>query len=292
MTRGGIGMKNMLRAGVVGLAAASLSAAAAEGTGADAPAMDHGAMAGMGHGSMQGGEAPADARDPHAYAEGADFGAIPRPRLSDEHRFGTLLVDQMESVWSHDGSGLSYNVQAWYGRDYDRLVFKAEGEADDGRLQEGRTELLWGHAIASYWDVQLGARYDSGVGPDRSWLAFGVQGLAPYWFEVEATGYVGEGGRTAARFEAEYELLLTQKLILQPRLEANVYGRRDEARGIGSGLSELAAGLRLRYEFTRQFAPYLGLEWAGKFGETADLARAEGERTKEPLWVAGLRMWF
>lgn len=285
-------MKHWLRAGVVVLAATSLSVAAAEGTGADAPAMDHGAMGEMENGSMQGGEAPADARDPHAYAEGADFGAIPRPRLADEHRFGSLLIDRLESVWSRDGNGVDYDVQAWYGRDYDRLVFKAEGEADHGRLQKGRTELLWGHAIASYWDTQLGVRQDSGVDPDRGWLAFGVQGLAPYWFEVDATAYVGEGGRTAARFDAEYELLLTQKLILQPHIEANLYGRRDKAQGIGSGLSEVAAGLRLRYEITRQFAPYLGVEWAGKFGETRDLAQEAGEHAEETGLVAGLRMWF
>ncbi|HRP96233.1 MAG TPA: copper resistance protein B [Rhodocyclaceae bacterium] len=285
-------MSSYLQAGVAALAAANLSTAAAEGAGADAPTMDHGAMAGMQHGSMHGGEAPADARDPHAYAEGADFGAIPRPRLSDEHRFGSLLVDRLESVRSRDENGVGYDLQGWYGRDYDRLVVKAEGEAVDGRLQEGRTELLWGHAIASYWDAQLGVRYDSGLGPDRGWLAFGVQGLAPYWFEVEAFAYVGQSGRTALRFDAEYELLLTQKLILQPRIEANLYGRRDEALGIGSGLSEVAAGLRLRYEFTRQFGPYVGFEWAGKFGETADLARVEGERTKTPRVVAGVRMWF
>ena len=127
---------------------------------------------------------------------------------------------------------------------------------------------------------------------NRTWAAFGIQGLAPYWFELDLTGYVGEEGRTALRLSAEYELLLTQRLVLQPRLEANLYGKSDEARGIGSGLSDAVAGLRLRYEVNRQFAPYVGVEWASKFGQTADLAKAEGNPRSETLWVAGVRFWF
>ncbi|MBT8128902.1 MAG: copper resistance protein B, partial [Gammaproteobacteria bacterium] len=128
--------------------------------------------------------------------------------------------------------------------------------------------------------------------PDRAWLAFGVQGLAPYWFELDAAAYIGEAGRTAFTLEAEYELLLTQKLILQPRIETNWYGKRDAARGLGDGLSDLSAGLRLRYEIRREFAPYLGVEWARKFGETEDFARAAGLDPDETRFVAGLRFWF
>ncbi|MBN8761920.1 MAG: copper resistance protein B [Thiobacillus sp.] len=249
--------------------------------------------------NMQGGTAPPDARDPHAYSGDytLDSGkyALPGPRqlrLADEHSFGSLLVDRLERVYTRDRNATAYEAQAWFGRDYDRLVIKAEGEYGQGKLQEARTELLWGHAIATFWDTQLGVRYDSGEGPDRGWLAFGVQGLAPYWFEVDAAAYVGDKGRTAFRLGAEYELLLTQKLVLQPRLEINAYGKSDEALGIGSGLSDGVAGLRLRYEFTRQFAPYVGVERAGKFGKTADLARAAGEKTDETRWVAGVRFWF
>jgi len=263
-------------------------------TAGEVPAMDHSEM------SMQGGSAPPDARDPHAYSGGYTLGsgpyALPGPRvlrLSDEHNFGTLRVDRLERVHARDGdNATAYEIQGWYGRDYNRLVVKAEGDVARGKLQEARTELLWGHAIATFWDTQLGVRYDSGVGPDRGWLAFGVQGLAPYWFEVDAAAYVGDKGRTAFRLGAEYELLLTQKLVLQPRLEINAYGKNDEALGIGSGLAEGAAGLRLRYEFTRQFAPYVGVERAGKLGKTADLARIEGEKTAETRWVAGVRFWF
>jgi copper resistance protein B len=212
--------------------------------------------------------------------------------MGDVHNFYGLLVDRLERVRTRDNASTEYDLQAWYGRDYDRVVLKAEGERDGGRLQEARTELLWGHAVAAYWDTQLGLRYDGGTEPSRQWLAFGVQGLAPYWFELETTAYFGEQGRTALRFAAEYELLLTQKLILQPRLETNLYGKRDEARALGHGLSDLVAGVRLRYEIRREFAPYVGIERSGKFGGTADFARADGKQTMETRVVAGLRFWF
>lgn len=253
--------------------------------------MQHGDSGGD-HGAMQGGSAPPDARDPHAYSGGQTFGAIPRPRLGDEHNFASLLVDRLEYVQGRNNSFMAYDAQAWFGRDYDRAVLKAEGEIDGGRIEEARTELLWGHAVASFWDLQLGLRYDSGDGPDRKWLAFGMQGLAPYWFEVDAAAYVGENGRTALRLEGEYELLLTQKLVLQPRIEANFYGKSDPLREIGSGLSNASIGLRLRYEFKREIAPYIGVQWVRKFGGTADFARADGERTRDTQWVAGLRFWF
>lgn len=281
-----------------------------------APAAPAGEMSGMDHGSasaappaagatdhgdmkMQGGPAPADARDPHAYAGGTTRVSGPyalppsqRLRMADEHNFASLRVDRLERSYASDNNGTSYDAQAWFGRDYDRLVIKAEGDVTKGKLQEARTEILWGHGIATFWDTQLGVRFDPGVGPDRGWLAFGVQGLAPYWFEVDATAYVGDQGRTAFRLGAEYELLLTQKLILQPRVEFNVYGKRDTERGLGSGFAESQAGVRLRYEFTRQFAPYIGVERVGKYGQTARLAREDGEKDSETRWVAGIRFWF
>jgi copper resistance protein B len=255
------------------------------------PADKAGDMGGMDHGSMQGGSPPPDARDPHAYSGGYDFGPL-KLHLADEHSLGSLLVDNLEAVRTSDNTSAAYDLQAWYGRTYDRAVLKAEGEIDDGELEEARTELLWGHAVAAYWDAQLGVRYDGGEGPNRSWLAFGVQGLAPYWFELDIAAYLGEEGRSALRLDAEYELLLTQKLVLQPKIEANAYGKDDAGRGLGSGLSELSAALRLRYEIRREFAPYVGVEWARKLGETEDLARAAGEDTDETRFVAGLRFWF
>jgi copper resistance protein B len=238
-------------------------------------------------------------RDPHAYSGGYTLESGPyvlpgprRLRLADEHSFGSLLAERLERVDTDDGNATAYDMQAWFGRDFNRLVVKAEGDYAKGRLQDGRTEALWSHAISSYWDTQIGVRYDNGIGPDRGWLAFGIQGLAPYWFDVEATGYVGESGRTALRLSALYDMLLTQRLILQPRAELNIYGKNDEDREIGSGLSDAEFGIRLRYEISRQFAPYIGVEWAGKFGETADIARAANEDRNETRLVLGFRAWF
>ena len=255
--------------------------------------MNHGEM------KMQGGKAPADARDPHAYSGGYTLESGPytlgpglRLRLGDEKVFASVLFDTLEGVRSNGSNSGAYDVIARIGRDYNKLVIKAEGEVVGGKLTEARTEALWSHAVATFWDAQLGLRQDSGTGPGRTWLAFGVQGLAPYWFEVDATAYVGQGGRTALRLGAEYELLITQKLILQPRIEANFFGKSDPARDIGKGLSDISTGIRLRYEFSRQFAPYIGVEWANRFGATADMARAAGEPTRQTRYVAGVRFWF
>lgn len=210
---------------------------------------NHGSM------SMQDGSAPADARDPHAYSDGYDFGPISRPKMGDEDNFGSLLVDRLESATTRSNTAMTYDWQAWYGQTYDRALIRAEGEIESGKFKDARNELLWAHAITAYLDTQLGVRYDSDKGTDRGWLAFGVQGLLPYWLYVEATAYVNEQGRTAFRLETEYDLLLTQKLILQPRIEMNIYSRRDDTRDVSSGLSNIEAGLRLRYEIRREFAP-------------------------------------
>jgi copper resistance protein B len=276
---------------------ATSSAAAPEGGESDADAATGNVVgeqtnAGeMEMGAMQGGPAPADARDPHAYAEGLDFGPL-KLELADTRSMAALLVDNLEAVRTGGNTSVPYDLQAWYGRTYDRAVLKAEGDIDSGDVAEARTEFLWSHAFATFWDRQVGVRYDSGEGPNRSWLAFGVQGLAPYRFEVDATAYFGDAGRSALRFDGSYELLLTQKLILQPRIEANIYGKRDAERRLGSGLSDVAAGLRLRYEIRREIAPYVGIEWLRRYGETEDLVRAAGEDPNDTRIVAGLRFWF
>ena len=246
--------------------------------------------AGMDMRGMQGGSPPPDARDPHAYSGGQEFIGPFKFQTAETRSFGSLLMENLEVLRSGGNTSVPYDLQAWYGRTFDRVVLKAEGEIEDREIKEARSELLWGHAIAAYWDTQLGVRYDSGEGPNRSWLAFGVQGLAPYSFEVEATAYLGDSGRSALRLDASYELLITQKLILQPRIEANIYGKRDPDRRLGSGLSDVSAALRLRYEFRRELAPYIGIEWVRKYGETEDLARAPSENANDTRFVAGLRL--
>lgn len=249
--------------------------------------------------SAQGGTPPADARDPHAYADGLTLErgayALPGPRqlrLGDEAVSVTGRLDRLEiQRRGRDGQGV-YDGKLRAGRDNDALLLKAEGELNDGRLADSRTEALWTHAVHPFWDAQVGLRHDHGTGPDRDWLALGVQGLAPYWFGLDATAYVGEHGRTALRLDADYDLLLTQRWVLQPRMEMNFFGKTDPARGLGSGISDVSAGLRLRYEIRREIAPYLGAEWTSLRGGTADAARASGEPVRAMRVVAGLRLWF
>lgn len=255
-------------------------------------AMQMSSMQDMEMSSMQGGRAPPDARDPD-YSDGYRYTDMTGMDMSDHAREGMLLLDQFE--YAHDNHGndaVFLDGEFWYGGDFDRLWLKAEGEYAEGRLEDLRTEALWNHAIGSYWGAQLGVRQDSGGGPGRTWAAVGVQGLAPFWFDTEATFYLGQNGRTAARVQFEYEELLTQRLVLQPRFEINLYGRDDPRRGIGSGLSNAELGLRLRYEVRREFAPYIGVVWRQRYGRTADFARAQVGHAGELQFVAGVRAWF
>jgi copper resistance protein B len=250
-------------------------------------------MGDMDMSSMQGGRAPAGARDPD-YSEGQAMSMMPgmADSMNDAVKFGKVLIDQLEYLHGADADGAAIDAQAWYGGDENKAWFKASGEHTDGRLRDLRTEALWAHATTAFWDTQVGVRHDFGAGPGRSWAAFGVQGLAPYWLDIEATAYVGASGRTAARFEAEYDLLLTQRLIFTPDLEFNLYGRDDPARRIGSGLANVELGLRLRYEVTRRFAPYIGVDFNRRVGRTADYVRADGEAAFDRVVVAGVRIWF
>ena len=203
-----------------------------------------------------------------------------------------VLFDQLEWQGDKSGNGVSWDARGWIGRDLNRLWFRAEGEADAGRPGDAEVQLFYGRAFARWWDVVVGLRQDLRPGPAQSWLAVGVQGLAPYWFDVEATAYLGAGGQTAARLKAEYELLFTNRLALQPLVEVNLYGRTNAERGIGAGVSSFDAGLRIRYELRREFAPYLGVTGHSRFGETAGFAEAAGESTSGRRFVAGLRLWF
>lgn len=202
-----------------------------------------------------------------------------------------VLINQLE--WQNGGdSEMGWDSRGWVGKDRDRFWYRTEGESEAGSVGEAEAHFLYGRAIARWWDIVAGVRQEAQPGPARTWAAFGIQGLAPYWFELEATAYVGESGRTLFRFETEYELLLTNRLILQPLVEMDIYGKSDPERGIGAGLSSLEAELRLRYEFRREFAPYVGVLWNWKFFDTADLAEAAGDTVATTRLAVGLRLWF
>ena len=264
------------------------------------PLLAQSEMAQMNSAKMQpqGGSAPKDARDPHAYSAGTTLTEGPyalegneRLTLADEHPFYALLGDRLE--YNEQANAGVFDLQTWYGTTFDRLVIKTEGDFSEGSIEENQTDILWGHAVSAYWDTQAGVRLDyNKEGENRQWLAFGLQGLAPYWFELDMTAYVGERGNTAFTLEAEYELLLTQKLIIQPRAEITLYGKNDKQNELGSGLSSSAIGFRVRYEFTRQFAPYIGVEWSNKFGNTADYATSSGQSNNNTAFVAGIKFWF
>ncbi|MFB9035421.1 copper resistance protein B [Xanthomonas arboricola pv. corylina] len=203
-----------------------------------------------------------------------------------------VLLDRLEAFDTTRGSGQDWEARAWIGGDTDRLWLRSEGERQDGRTQAASVEALYGHAISPWWDLLVGARQDIGADEHRSWAAFGVQGLAPYKFETEATLYVGSGSRAALRLEGEYEVLLTNRLILQPRVEADIALTDDDRRGVGSGLEQVEAGLRLRYEITRRFAPYIGWVHSRSFGDTARRAAIDDEPARDSRFVAGVRIWF
>jgi copper resistance protein B len=261
------------------------------------PGMNHGeahgtdSMPGMTMGPMQGGHAPADARSGD-YSDGIAASPAHGLHMHGGAPAGMLLIDQLEAFHGRDANGQSWEIQGWYGNDSDKLWLRSEGERSRGKLEDGNVEALWNRNVATFWSTQLGVRHDFGEGPARSWAAFGVQGLAPYWFELEATGYAGAGGRTAARLRAEYELLFTQRLILQPEAEINLYGKNDPQRRIGRGISDVQFGLRLRYEIRRQLAPYVGVNWLRRVGTSADYARQDRQPVLDRQIVAGVRIWF
>lgn len=203
-----------------------------------------------------------------------------------------VLFDALEWQSTSSSGGVSWDNKGWIGGDKHRAWFRTEGETHDGRLESAQVQVLYGRAFSRWWDVVAGVRQDLRPGPAQTWAAVGVQGLAPYWFEIEATGFVGAGGRTEARFEVEYELLLTNRLILQPLVEVQLAGKADPERGLGAGLTSTEAGLRLRYEFRREFAPYIGVVWERTYFGTRRLAEAAGDDAGGARLALGVRTWF
>lgn len=219
--------------------------------------------------------------------------STPMPPMTDTGIFAHVLLGQFEVRTTGADTSLRWDAQGWLGTDYDKLWIKSEGFVrSDGKVDDGRHEFLFDRAITTYFDLQGGIRSDLDSRPARNWAAFGIQGLAPLFFDLEATGYVSDQGHFAGRLQASYNLLITQQLILQPEAELNFYSKADPARLVGAGFSDIDTGLRLRYEFSRKFAPYIGVAYEGKFGQTAGFARNVGESTGAVRFVFGVRTWF
>nr|WP_095144355.1 copper resistance protein B [Pseudomonas sp. Irchel s3b6] len=256
------------------------------------PAMDHSQMGTMDHSQM----APTTSRTPIPVPSDADrraaFPAVNGHGVHDKAINGFWLVDQLEYQDADDGSALAWDMSGWVGGDIDRLWVRSEGERTNGHTEKAEVQALWGHAIGPWWDVVTGVRQDFKPGSPQTWAAFGLQGLALYNFETQATFFVGEKGQNALRVEGEYDILLTNKLILQPTAEVNFYTRNDPERSVGAGLANTEAGVRLRYEIVPEFAPYIGVTWSSTYGNTADYTGEEGEDRSEARFVAGLRLWF
>jgi len=210
-------------------------------------------------------------------------------------KWATVRLDRLEVQSGKGGGTWLWDADLSYGGDIDKLWIKSEGHGDLSSLsvEEGEVQALWSHAIGPWFDVQAGVRQEwRKAGPQRAQLALGLQGLAPYFFEVDAAAFLSTKGEVTARIEAEYDQRITQRLILQPRVEAMLSAQHIPELGLGAGLTSVEAGARLRYEIVREFAPYLGIEWQKSFGRTADYVRSAGETTNRTMLVVGLRFWY
>lgn len=204
-----------------------------------------------------------------------------------------IMGDRLE--WQDTGGdgSLLWDAQGWYGGDINKLYIKTEGEfsLEDDEVEDAEVQALWSRAIAPFWDVQAGVRYD--LEPKgRTHAVLGIQGLAPYWFEVDAAAFLSTDGDLSATVEAEYELRFTQRITLQPRAEIGFSANDIPELEIGSGITNVDAGVRLRYEIKREFAPYVGVEWQKSLGSTADFIRAGGGDPDNIVAVTGIRAWF
>lgn len=243
---------------------------------------------------------PPEALSGPAHAAEAVFGeaamAEARQDLVNEHgnmRFSKLLIDQLEARIGKGRDGYFLNAEGIYGGDINKLWLKAEIEGQRGRQPEqAEVQALWSRAVNPWFDVQAGVRFDANSGPNRTHAVLGIQGLAPYWWEVDGAVFLSNKGEVTARAEAEYDLRITQNLILQPRVEVDLSAQNICELGIGAGLSTADLGLRLRYQLSQQFSPYVGVSYERAFGNTADYRRDEGEKVGALKLLTGLRLWF
>lgn len=203
-----------------------------------------------------------------------------------------ILLDRLELRDADPGTGFAWDAEAWFGSDINRLWLRSFGERIDRVTEGSGLEVLYGRSIAAWWDIVAGVKHDFKPGASRNWATLGVKGLMPGHFELAALAYVAEAGHFGAGIEVEYDLLITNRLILQPLVELGYFGKSDPERGVVAGLQAFEAGLRLRYEFTRQFAPYIGVVHSRALGNTADQLAAEGDDRTRTAVVAGFRAWF
>lgn len=310
-------MKPLLAATALLLAAAAFPARAQDHDHMDHGQMDHGAMEQEDHSAHQ-----APAADAHAGHDGpATDGDIPTgtvPPVPADHAadafydsaemararaamlkesggmaFSQLMLDRLEYRMGKGADGYHWEGEGWIGGDINRFAFKTEGEgAFGGPLERAEVQALYSRAIDPWFNLEAGVRHDIRPDPRRTYAVVGIEGLAPYWFEVSAQAFLSNRGDAHLRLEGSYDQRISQRLILQPAAEINVAAQDVPELGIGSGVSDVELGLRLRYEFAREFAPYVGVNWERKLGDTARLARADGERASATSLVMGVRFWF
>lgn len=305
-------MKQQLLAGMLFLGFTGL-AGTVLGQASDAPAHDHGSATPepmvmdrdsatpepmvMEHAN----DTPADSsalRDPHAYSDGytlesGPYAAEPGSRISlaDEMTFAGLWLDRFEYVAKDGKDAMEVEGQVWRGDSYNRIVLRTEAALVNGSVDDAEIDLMLSHAVAPFWDLQVGFRHQIANDHHRHWAILGFNGLAPYWFELDASLFATDSGQLFYDLEAEYELRLNQRLVLQPRIDIHSFSETDAQLGHGAGLSKAKLGARLRYEFSRQFAPYLGVERVSSFGKTAELLPVDQKR-RQTWWTVGVKFWF
>ncbi|UDF04066.1 copper resistance protein B [Asticcacaulis sp. AND118] len=254
---------------------------------------------GSGGTALPAGNAPAPAPSPATYADsywGADAMKPVRDGMMKEHggmSYSQVMIDTAEAQFRDGSDGYALEGEGWFGGDIHRLTLKAslEGVRGEG-LEAAEVQALYSRAIGPYFNLQAGVRHDVRPRPSKTYATVGFEGLAPYWFEVEGAAFLSEDGDLSARLEGYYDQRITQKLILQPRAEVNFSAEDLPLEHMGAGLVSSEIGLRLRYEIKREFAPYIGVTWEQKYGDTADYARAAGEHTSSTSFVVGIRAWF
>ncbi len=263
------------------------------------PKMSSPAQGGASGTDLEPGDAPAPAPPSDWYADRI----FPREEMAKSREemmkdsggstFRYLSFDLAEFVVHENKNSYRWDGEAWFGGDINRFVFKYEGEGEfGGALDDLELSGLYSRAISPYWNLQAGVRYDVKPDPSRTYAVFGIEGLAPYWFEITAAAFVSNKGEVRGRVEGYYDQRITQKLIFQPRFEANLSAQTIRELGVGAGLSNLELGARLRYEIKKEFAPYIGFEWIRQFGESARFTRANGGQVSDPHFVMGVRVWF